>query len=117
MKIISEKITLQKKRLARRWFKFSLIEQMANIGSEVERAIKWKEKGKAEIAEAAFFRALELLDLTINGVGRDEAKLKELCRAKEFFCDFFIGKNQYYQTKEMWQKYFYHFTYAARLHR
>ena len=97
------------------WFRFTLVEQMANIGSEVERAISWKKKGRDDTAQAAFFRALELLDLTIKGVGRDEGKLKELCRCKEFFADFFIGSNQYSQTNEMWQRYFYHFTYAARL--
>lgn len=92
-----------------------MMEQMANIGSEVERAISWKEKRKEELSMGAFFRALELFDLTIEGVGRDGAKLKELCRAKEFFCDYYIGENQYHQTKEMWQKYFYHFTCKARI--
>ena len=97
------------------WFKFTLTEQMANIGSEVERAISWRKKGREDIARAAFFCALELLDLTIEGVGRDEGKLGELCRCKELFADFFIGSNLYSQTNEMWQRYFYHFTYAARL--
>ena len=26
------------------WFKFTFFEQMANVGSEVERAIDWKDK-------------------------------------------------------------------------
>ena len=87
-----------------RWFKISLMEQMANIGSEVERAISWRKKGRVELSQGAFFRALELLDLTIAGVGRDEGKLKELCRCKEFFADFFYGDNQYSQTPEILQK-------------
>src|SRR3989338_5174383 len=105
-----------KKAFIKRWYRFSLMEQMANIGSEVERAISWKKKGRDDTAQAAFFRALELLDLTITGVGRDEGKLKELCRCKEFFADFFYGENKYRQTAEMWQKYFYHFTFRAQLH-
>jgi hypothetical protein len=34
---------------------------MANIGSEVERAISWGRKGNAAYKERAFFRALELI--------------------------------------------------------
>ena len=44
-------MTYQHKNLASgHWHELSLIEQMANIGSEVERAIKWRNKGKEEIA-------------------------------------------------------------------
>ena len=109
-------MTYQHQQLASgRWAEMPFLEQMANIGSEVERAISWRKKGRVELSQGAFFRALELLDLTIEGVGRDEGKLGELCRCKELFADFFIGSNLYSQTNEMWQRYFYHFTYAARL--
>jgi len=40
------------------WQKLSFFEQMANIGSEVERTIKWKNKGNAEYSRLAFGRAL-----------------------------------------------------------
>ena len=33
---------------AGRWQQFSLVTQLANIGSEVERAIKWKREGNDE---------------------------------------------------------------------
>ncbi len=49
-----------------RWQEFSFAEQMANVGSEVERAIKWKNKNKPERSQLAFFRALELMDFTIT---------------------------------------------------
>lgn len=49
-----------------RWFELNFIEQMANVGSEVERAMAWKEKGDEEYSQKAFERALELLDLTIE---------------------------------------------------
>lgn len=49
-----------------RWRELSFFEQMANVGSEVERAIKWKNKNNTDFSRQAFERALELLDLTIN---------------------------------------------------
>lgn len=53
------------KEFEKRWLKFSLLEQMANIGAEIGRAINWREKDKKE-SQAFFERGLELLDLTIN---------------------------------------------------
>jgi hypothetical protein len=50
---------------AGRWFKFSLPEQMGNIGSEVHRSINWFLK-KDDRFQAAFERALELFDLTLK---------------------------------------------------
>ena len=50
-----------------RWFKLSFFEQMANLGSEVSRAIKWKKKDP-ERSKCAFESALELLDLTIKDI-------------------------------------------------
>ncbi len=42
-------MTFQHKNLAAgRWHKISFLKQMANIGSEIERAISWKNK-KLEI--------------------------------------------------------------------
>ncbi len=49
-----------------RWFELSFIEQMANIGSEVERAILHRNKGDKENMFNAIERALELLYLTIE---------------------------------------------------
>ena len=46
-----------------RRFKFSLVEQLTNVGSDVERTIKWKKKGKPEYSQKASERVLELLDL------------------------------------------------------
>ena len=41
-----------------RWFDLSLMEQMANIGAEVGRAINWKNKANLEYSRFAFERAL-----------------------------------------------------------
>lgn len=45
------------------------MDQMANIGSEVGRAGKWLAKGKSQLADGAFSRGLDLIDVTIK-VGR-----------------------------------------------
>lgn len=46
------------------WQNLSLLEQLANVGSEVERAIRAHEAGRQQRWEAALDRALELFDLT-----------------------------------------------------
>ncbi|OGV96101.1 hypothetical protein A2W24_00725 [Microgenomates group bacterium RBG_16_45_19] len=96
-----------------RWFELNFIEQMGNVGSEVERSIKWKEKGNQEQSWGAVTRFIELIFLTIQDP-KNKLKLKEMCQVKELFLDFIIGENQYHQTKEQWQRYFYQFAYAAR---
>jgi len=96
-----------------RWAKLSFSEQMANIGSEIERTIKWRNKNNSDYANQAFERGLELLTLAINSQTQ-YSKLKELTRLRECLLDFFLGNNQYHSTQESWQKYFYNFNYLAR---
>lgn len=96
-----------------RWKEFSFFEQMANIGSEVERALTWKVKRNAVYCQRAFERALELVDLTL-GSTKNFARLKEIARLREALLDYFWGTNQFRSTEESWRKYFLSFTYAAR---
>lgn len=104
----------QHKNLAEgRWRGLTFFEQMANIGSEVERAIKWKNKGNAEYSRMAFERALELLDLTMDNK-KSGSRLKELARVRETLADYFVFENIYGSSDEKWQKYFYVFNFAAR---
>ena len=65
-----------------RWQAFSLVEQLANVGSEVERAISWSAKGRPKHCSKAIDRGLELLDLTIADP-RHRERLKELTRLRE----------------------------------
>ncbi len=39
-------------------------EQLANVGCDIERTIRWRNKGNTEFSKKAFERALELLDFT-----------------------------------------------------
>lgn len=96
------------------WFKLSLSEQMANIGSEVTRAVNWKKKGDQVYSLKAFKRALELLYLTIKDK-KNKNRLKEITRLREVLKDYFLGSNQYKTTHKFLSNYFYSFNYAARV--
>jgi len=99
------------------WAKLSFAEQMANIGSEIERTINWKKRGRDEHSQESFFRALELMDFTIADTKKDGGKLKELCRTREGLVDYFFGENEYKSSDEIWQKYFRAFGWLASLQR
>ena len=86
---------------------------MANIGSEVERALNWQAKNNVEYSQKAFERVLELLDLTLDGTTAP-ARFKELARAREAIADYFVGTNQFKSTEASWRRYFLPFAYAAR---
>ena len=96
-----------------RWGQLSFCEQMANVGSDVERALNWRAKNHAEYAQRAFERALELLDLTLAHA-RGAGRLKELARVREAIVDYFAGSNLYASTEASWRRYFLAFAYAAR---
>ncbi len=104
----------QHKELAQgRWLELSFFEQMANVGSEVERAIKWRGKNK-NYSQGAIERALELLDLTADD-GKNRLRLRELLRLREVLVDYFCFDNIYGSTDKKWQNYFLAFNYAARV--
>ena len=97
-----------------RWAEMPFFQQMANIGSEVQRAILWQEKKNLKYSEMALERALELLDLTIAD-SKNVKRLKELARLREMLVDHFRFNNDYHSTNQNWSKYFYAFNYASQL--
>ncbi len=106
-------MTQHKDLAAGRWDKLPFCEQMANIGSEVERTLIWRAKNNTAYSRNAFERALELADLTLETVS-GFARLKEIARMREAMVDYFAGTNQFNSTDASWRKYFSHFTYAVR---
>jgi hypothetical protein len=107
-------MTVQHRELAAgRWNTLSLVEQMAHVGSEVERTIAWRNKGRDDIGMRAFERALELLDLTIAD-GKNRGRRKELVRVREALADHFYFDNEYQSTDQDWRRYFLQFAAAAR---
>ena len=97
-----------------KWNALSTIEQMANIGSEVSRAINWKQKDKVTM-QMAVYRALELLTLSVEDK-KNARGLKEILRVRECLADYFFGDNVYKFTDKWWQKYFLEYAIAARRH-
>jgi len=107
-------VTVQHTQLAAgRWNSLSFLEQMANIGSEVERAINWRAKKKEEYAIKAFERALELMDLTLVSVSKP-TRLKEVARARDEVAAFFTENRSSFLDGASLKKYFFYFTLAAR---
>lgn len=100
-----------------RWFLFSLAEQLAHVGCEIERTIRWRNKGNMEYSRLSFERALELLLLTKIDPKYKGARRRELCRTYEALVDHFVYDNEYNTTDACWQNYFYQFNYAAALER
>jgi hypothetical protein len=98
---------------AGRWKEFSFLEQMANIGSEVGRALNWRAKNNNAFSQKALERSLELLDLTLENAG-SYPRRRELARVREALVDFFWGSNEFHSTEALWKKYFLHFNFAAR---
>lgn len=99
-------LNYQHKSLAEgRWAQMTLAEQMLNIGSEVSRASKWKNKGNQEMCTKATYRALELVNLTIDAQ-KGRHSIKEFTILYEVLCDFFLGDNQYHSDSESLQRYF-----------
>jgi hypothetical protein len=95
-----------------KWFQLSSIEQMANIGAEVGRAINWKKKGEKNLSLNALFRALDLIDASVVDK-KNKNRLKEFLRTREILVDYFVGKNVYQTSESQLEKYFYYFNFAA----
>ena len=100
--------------IVERWFAMSLAEQLGNVGSEVGRALRWRTRNP-EIAQGALYRALELIDLTLDDHRHraSAVRLREICRVREVLLDFLVGTNQYGSTEATVQRYFDVFAVAA----
>jgi len=108
-------MTIYHKELAGgRWFTFSLVAQMANIGSEVHRTFDWFKKKEQKYFQDCFERALELFDLTLED-NRWKGRRKEIGRTRELFCSLLLEPEKYDMEKEfdLMNKYFDYFAIQA----
>lgn len=99
---------------ARRWGTFTLMEQLAHVGSEVERAIRAHEKANGARFDAALARALELFDLTAADARWRGPRRREILRAREEFCRLFFDENVPLDSARGLRRYFLQFAVAAR---
>jgi hypothetical protein len=98
---------------AGRWQQMTLVQQLANIGSEVGRACLAKSAGNEPRFRAALDRGLELFDLTLADE-RWHGRRREIARTREVVCDFLVGDNEYRSSAESLDRYFLPFAVAAR---
>jgi hypothetical protein len=106
-------MTIHQDLAAGRWNELTLMEQLANIGSEVGRAARARSTGNEQRLERALDRALELFDLTIADE-RWRGRLREITRAREIVCDYLVGDNVYGSSPESLDAWFLPFAMAAR---
>jgi hypothetical protein len=97
-----------------RWHTFTLVEQLGNVGSEVERALRARDQGRPDRLEAALDRALELFDLTATDPRWNLARRREILRAREQFCRVFFDAGAESDLADYLRQYFLQFAVAAR---
>ena len=97
-----------------RWYSLTLAEQLGNVGSEYERALRAKKNGDPTRFDQAFARMLELLDLTIGDARWKKHRLRELTRLREVLCDELWNEKQEYPQARDLRDYFLYFGIAAR---
>ena len=99
---------------AESWGRLELVEQLGNVGSEVERAIRAHEAGRADRFESALERALELFDLTAGDPRWRGHRCQEILRAREEFCRLFFDPEVPPDSAPGLRRYFFGFAWAAR---
>lgn len=103
--------------LAARWGSFSLSEQLANVGSEVERAVRAHGTHHASRFNSALARALELFDLTAADPRWAGARRREILRGREEFCRLFFDPSVAPGSAAGLRRYFFHFAVLANRQR
>lgn len=100
-----------------RWERFTLSQQMANVGSEVERAFRAHLSGQHTRFENALARALTLFDLTAADRRWRAPQKREVLRAREEFCRVFFDPAVSPDSAAGLSRYFLAFAVNARRHR
>ena len=107
--------TLHKRAAGGGWARLELVEQLGNIGSEVERTIQAHDAGRTGRFEGALERALELFDLTAEDPRWHGHRCQEVLRAREEFCRLFFDPDVPPGSAEGLRRYFFGFGHAARM--
>jgi hypothetical protein len=92
----------------------TLVEQMGNIGSEVDRSVRAHVTGNAARFGSALARALELFDLTAADPRWAGPRRREILRAREEFCRLFFDPHVGPESAAGLSGYFLRFAVAAR---
>lgn len=99
------------------WRGFSLVEQLANAGSEVARAIRAHQAGSRSRFENALGRALDLFGQPAADDRWSGARRREILRARGEFCRLFFDPVVPPEAADGLRRYFLAFAVAARVRR
>jgi len=99
---------------ADRWFKRCIFEQLSNVGCELDRAVRRRNKGELEDSKIFFNIALKFLQFTIDDP-KHTVYRNELIKVKHDLIDYFLGNNENDTTDEQWYDYFMFFNYIYAL--
>lgn len=88
------------------WTRMSLAEQLGNVGSEFDRAVRWRQKNQARLAMNAALRALDQLDRTLSDERHAGPPRKELARLRDEVCKELFENRVNNQSSYNLQKYF-----------
>lgn len=88
-----------------RWFAMPIGVQISNIGSEVARAIRWKQKQDNEKSISFCKKAIELIRLTEKDP-KNRNRIRELQACEEELADYFYGDNVYHTTDDVLTRYY-----------
>lgn len=98
---------LQHQNLARgKWFTMTLAQQLGNVGSDFERALRWKTKQQQGLFTSAAARTLELLDLTLADPRFSAHRRRELARLRDEVCKELFSEEITPATTRDLQRYF-----------
>jgi hypothetical protein len=92
----------------------TLVQQMANIGSEVDRAIGAHAAGRADRFDHAVARALQLFDLSAADARWRGPRRREILRSREAFCALLFDPDAASDSGARMSAYFLQFAVAAR---
>jgi hypothetical protein len=110
-------VTIHAELASGRWSELDLADQLANVGSEVDRTLRAWQAGRTERFERALDRALELFDLTARDDRWRGHRRREVLRAREEFVRLFFDDPQAPESVSALQRYFLAFAVLSRSRR
>lgn len=87
------------------WYNMPVKMQLANVGSEVNRALNWKKRGNEQRTVSFCNKAIEFLEI-MKTDKKNHNRIGELNFCIEELKDFFLGDNIYGTTDEALMKYY-----------
>ena len=87
------------------WYEMPIGVQLANVGSEVNRAISWKKRGNEQRTASFCNKAIDFLEI-IKTDKKNVNRIGELDFCIEELKDYFFGENKYNTTDESLMRYY-----------